>query len=103
MFEPFVHVALQHVERDGAGAEDEVVELAHVEAFAEVGLGAGAEFLERYWGITDTVTRVDPARHYHVRQATQHPVNEHARVTRFAEILSGADAASRAAELGELM
>jgi L-arabinokinase len=63
----------------------------------------GAEFLERFQGITDTVTAVDPARHYHVRQATQHPVNEHARVTRFAQILSGPDAASRASELGELM
>ena len=64
---------------------------------------SGAEFLERYWGITDTVTSVDPARHYHVRQATQHPVKEHARVTRFAEILESPDAAGRAAELGELM
>lgn len=64
---------------------------------------SGAEFLERFQGITDPVTAVDPARHYHVRQATQHPINEHARVTRFAEILSGTDAASRAAELGELM
>jgi galactokinase len=63
----------------------------------------GAEFLERFQGITDSVTTVDPARHYHVRQATQHPVNEHARVTRFSEILSAADAAARAAELGELM
>lgn len=64
---------------------------------------SGAEFLDRYRGITDTVTTVDPARHYHVRQATQHPIKEHARVTRFAEILSGADAAERAHELGELM
>ena len=64
---------------------------------------SGAEFLERYRGITDAVTSVEPARHYHVRQATQHPVKEHARVTRFAEILSSADAAARGAELGELM
>jgi galactokinase len=64
---------------------------------------SGAEFLGRYWGITDAVTRVDPARHYHVRQATQHPVKEHARVTRFAEILESPDAAGRGAELGELM
>jgi L-arabinokinase len=64
---------------------------------------SGAEFLERYQGITDPVTAVDPARHYHVRQATQHPIFEHARVTRFAEILGDADAAARAAELGELM
>ena len=64
---------------------------------------SGAEFLERYWGITDAVTKVDPARHYHVRQATQHPVKEHARVKRFAEILESPDAAGRGAELGELM
>jgi galactokinase len=64
---------------------------------------SGAEFLERYWGITDTVTAVEPGRYYHVRQATQHPVKEHARVTRFAEILESPDAAARAAELGELM
>ena len=64
---------------------------------------SGAEFLERFRGITDAVTSVDPARHYHVRQATQHPVKEHARVKRFAEILSAPDAASRGAELGELM
>jgi galactokinase len=64
---------------------------------------SGAEFLEKYQGITDTVTSVDPARHYHVRQATQHPVKEHARVTRFAEILSASDAAARGPELGELM
>ncbi|HEX8117151.1 MAG TPA: galactokinase family protein, partial [Pyrinomonadaceae bacterium] len=64
---------------------------------------SGAEFLERYRGITDTVTSVDAARHYHVRQATQHPVFEHARVTRFAEILAGPDAAERGAELGQLM
>lgn len=64
---------------------------------------SGAEFLERYRGITDTVTTVDPARHYQVRQATQHPVFEHARVTKFAEILESPNAASRAAELGELM
>ena len=63
----------------------------------------GAEFLERYQGITDPVTAVDPARHYHVRQATQHPVFEHARVRKFAEILEGEDAAARAPELGELM
>ncbi len=64
---------------------------------------SGAEFLERYGGITDTVTSVDAARHYHVRQATQHPVFEHARVTRFAEILASPDAAERGAELGQLM
>ena len=33
----------------------------------------GEEFLRRYGGTTDTVTRVDPARTYAVRQPTSHP------------------------------
>jgi L-arabinokinase len=65
----------------------------------------GAEFLSRYDGITDTVTRVDPSRDYAVRQATAHPVHENARVTRFAELLdalrSGDDGIAR--EMGALM
>ena len=65
----------------------------------------GAEFLRRYDGITDSVTRVDPAHEYPVRQATAHPVYENARVTRFAELLgalpSGSDDAAR--EMGTLM
>ena len=65
----------------------------------------GAEFLRRYDGITDGVTRVDPAREYAVRQATAHPVYENARVTRFAELLGtlrrGADDVAR--EMGALM
>jgi L-arabinokinase len=62
---------------------------------------SGAEFLERYGGITDAVTSVEPERRYHVRAAARHPVYEHARVTRFAELLGGG--AARGAELGELM
>lgn len=63
----------------------------------------GAEFLERYAGITDAVTRVDPARRYHIRQATQHPIHEHARVESFAAILNDVHGATRAEELGKLM
>jgi L-arabinokinase len=63
----------------------------------------GAEFLERYQGITDPVTAVNPARRYPVRLATRHPVFEHDRVKRFAEILEGWGGAARAEELGELM
>src|SRR4029079_8478136 len=48
----------------------------------------GADFLHRFDGITDTVTRVDPGREYAVRQSTAHPVYENARVTRFAELLA---------------
>ncbi|HEU4723008.1 MAG TPA: hypothetical protein VFS59_16725, partial [Gemmatimonadaceae bacterium] len=65
----------------------------------------GAEFLRRYDGITDTVTRVQPDRAYPVRQATVHPVHENARVTRFAELLgrlrAGRD--DEAHEMGALM
>jgi L-arabinokinase len=64
---------------------------------------SGAEFLERYDGITDDVTSVNPARSYPVRQATQHPVCENDRVKKFAEILRGWRGLDRAEELGELM
>ena len=49
----------------------------------------GEEFLRQYGGTTDRVTRVDPARTYAVRQPTAHPIREHARVRRFAELLAG--------------
>ncbi len=47
----------------------------------------GAEFLERYGGISDTATVVHPDRCYPVRRASEHPVGEQARVDRFAELL----------------
>jgi L-arabinokinase len=64
---------------------------------------SGAEFLGRYRGITDAVTSVDPARWYHVRQSASHPVHEHARVTRFAEVLKGWRGEDDSRELGALM
>jgi L-arabinokinase len=65
---------------------------------------SGAEFLERYGGITDTTTRVFPDRRYPVRQATEHPVREQARVDRFGELLGAlADDRRVALELGRLM
>jgi L-arabinokinase len=63
---------------------------------------AGCDFLERYGGTTDPITRVDPQRLYAVRQPTQHPIEEHARVQRFAHLMKGAGAAA-AEELGALM
>jgi galactokinase len=47
----------------------------------------GAEFLERWGGTTDSLTRVDPAATYPVRAATLHPVLEHERVRLFAATL----------------
>src|SRR5215467_12248577 len=47
----------------------------------------GAEFLSRYKGTTDEVTRVAPGRSYAVRVPTAHPIYEHHRVRLFAELL----------------
>ena len=64
----------------------------------------GADFLERYGGITDTVTTVDPSRMYPVRVATAHPIHENARVERFAQLLASlAESSSHAREMGRLM
>ena len=64
----------------------------------------GADFVARYSGITDTVTRVNPEVWYPVRQATSHPVYENERVTRFAELLStGLEHSDAAVTMGALM
>jgi galactokinase len=66
----------------------------------------GTEFLERFGGTTDDVTRVSAERTYPVRQATAHPVHENARVERFAELLAGlqaTDGDERARSMGVLM
>ncbi len=64
---------------------------------------AGREFLTRYEGITDTVTTVDPATEYPVKQATSHPIYEHARVMAFASSLKNWHGLDQAPALGELM
>ena len=61
----------------------------------------GGEFLARYQGTTDLVTRVDASRRYAVRTPTAHPIYEHERVTEWAREL--ASAAPRPARLGDLM
>jgi L-arabinokinase len=64
----------------------------------------GAEFLERYGGITDTATHVRPERRYPVRQAARHPVGEQERVDRFAKLLGAlAHEPGVGTELGQLM
>jgi L-arabinokinase len=64
---------------------------------------SGAEFLNRYRGITDTVTSVDPDQNYPVFAATKHPIYENARVNRFAGILTNWEGLDQAGVLGELM
>jgi L-arabinokinase len=63
----------------------------------------GREFVTRYRGITDPVTRVGLERNYAVRVPTAHAIYEHHRVNLFAELLEG-DVNERSLEaLGELM
>ena len=50
----------------------------------------GADFLARYGGTPDAVTRVDPTREYAVRAPARHPILEHARIKVFAELLASA-------------
>jgi galactokinase len=64
---------------------------------------SGAEFLSRYQGTTDMVTRVAAERIYAVRMPTAHPIYEHHRVRMFAEMLKATLSAQRLELLGELM
>jgi galactokinase len=64
----------------------------------------GARFLAEFEGTTDPATRVDPARSYRVRAATEHPIEEHQRVRLFRAILAGGAASEESRTLlGELM
>src|ERR1051326_71063 len=62
----------------------------------------GREFLDRYTGISDPVTSVDPSVEYPVLAATRHPICEHNRVNSFAAILKSWTGGDQARELGEL-
>jgi galactokinase len=64
---------------------------------------SGAEFLEKFGGTTDAVTRVDPLRTYAVYQPALHPIREHDRVRRFAALLGGSLDEASLVEMGELM
>ncbi len=65
----------------------------------------GRDFLARYAGTTDLVTRVDAGRRYAVRTPTAHPIEEHERVTEWARQLTtvSAPGGPDAARLGALM
>jgi len=64
---------------------------------------SGSEFLARYGGTADTVTTVDPARTYRIRQPTSHPVYEHHRVQLFRQLMLEPATEERRVHLGELM
>ena len=63
----------------------------------------GAEFIARYSGTTDAVTRVEPERRYAVRVPAAHAVHEHFRVSRFADLLRSGRSATTLPLLGQLM
>ncbi|MEO6391768.1 MAG: GHMP kinase [Pyrinomonadaceae bacterium] len=63
----------------------------------------GKEFLARYQGITDTVTRINPEKRYAVLNPTRHPIHENERVTIFVALLQKSITEIRARSLGELM
>jgi galactokinase len=63
----------------------------------------GEEFLKRYQGTTDEVTRVHPDKTYAVRVPTAHAIYEHDRVRRFAELLKQVNDERTLELLGELM
>jgi L-arabinokinase len=64
---------------------------------------SGNEFLSRYKGTTDSVSRVNPERSYIVRNPTAHPIYENFRVRTFAELLNRKPTEQRLELLGELM
>jgi galactokinase len=64
---------------------------------------SGAEFLERYHGTSDTVSKVDPDRSYKVRQPTAHPIYEHNRVKTFRRLLQERGREEHWTSLGNLM
>jgi L-arabinokinase len=63
----------------------------------------GGEFLARFHGTTDHLTRIDRARGYAVLQPTRHPIDENARVERFRQLLQEPVSPSQLGELGDLM
>jgi L-arabinokinase len=64
---------------------------------------SGVEFLNRYQGITDTITRISLEKIYPVLKPTSHPIGEGFRVNRFAELLKQPITEKVLFELGGLM
>ena len=64
---------------------------------------SGEEFLERYRGITDTVTQVLPDRTYPVLFPTTHPIYENRRLHDFADLLNERMTEESLGKLGQFM
>jgi L-arabinokinase len=64
---------------------------------------SGRDFLDRYAGTTDRVTRIDPERTYAVLAPTLHPVEENERAHRFRALLQGVIDDRALCAMGQLM
>ena len=64
---------------------------------------SGDEFLARYGGTSDTVTRVEPGRRYRVRAPAAHPVYERQRAESFRRLLCESSGEDRMGQIGALM
>jgi galactokinase len=64
---------------------------------------SGAEFLARYQGTTDSLTRIEPSVRYAIRIPTAHPVYENFRVQAFARLLREEVTPHNLRQLGECM
>lgn len=63
----------------------------------------GSDFIARYHGATDEVTKINPEVVYPVARPTAHPIYEHFRVCLFAELLKNSSTQRVLLQLGELM
>jgi L-arabinokinase len=64
---------------------------------------SGREFLKRYTGTTDQVTRVDPARTYAVQAPTLYPIENNHRAERLRALLQRPISEQTLHEMGQLM
>ena len=64
---------------------------------------SGADFLEKYQGTTDKVTKINPEKIYAVRKPAAHAIYENFRVQMFAELLKDEINEGKLELLGELM
>ncbi len=63
----------------------------------------GGEFLDRYQGITDSVTMIDPDRVYAVLKPTAHPIFEHHRIRAFSALIEQEMNEENLTKLGQMM
>jgi L-arabinokinase len=64
---------------------------------------SGDDFIEKYGGTTDAVTRIDPAKTYAIKAPSGHAIYENHRVRAFSELLQDAINDEQLDALGELM